>query len=142
MSILKNIKSISWREWSVSLYKISLITPIFIGAWGLIGFFGIILGWIGVLSFEPTVGLPWIANFIYAAILFVNRISIKIKLFLSIIMIVFALFAIGITSIPRDEGGGNYKVYVGFGFAFWILSFICIFMEQLNAYKKSKLSSP
>lgn len=107
----------------------------FFGHWTLIGLFGILIGWIGIIEFHPFIGLPWIANILYFVILISKKLNLKIKLILAIFMLVSGLFAIGITEVPRDEGGGSYDVTVGIGFGLWILSFIFLMLEQIKLMK-------
>lgn len=141
MKLIDRFKGLSWKEKSVSLFVIALFTPMFFGAWALIGIFGIFIGWIGVIEFHPLIGLPWIANVLYFIILISKKLNLKIKLILSILMVVFGLFAIGITEVPKDEGGGNYDVTVGIGFGLWILSFIFLMLEQIKLKKVKTLDN-
>ncbi|MCB0503077.1 MAG: hypothetical protein KDD32_10350 [Bacteroidetes bacterium] len=135
MELIDRFLGLSWKEKSVTLYVIALFTPMFFGAWPLIGIFGILIGWIGLIEFNLFIGLPWIANVLYFIILISKKLNLKIKLILSILMVMFGLFAIGITEVPRDEGGGNYDVTVGIGFGLWVLSFIFLILEQIKLIK-------
>ena len=131
------MNQITLKQWSVFLYVISFVTPVFIGAWFYVGVICFIWGWIGLLSFEWTMGLPWLANLLFFTNLILGKRKINLRIKLSAISILFGLCAIGIRELPRDEGGGNYEVYVGFGFLFWILSFIILLISQIKEYKNA-----
>jgi hypothetical protein len=120
------------------LYGISLITPMFFGTWT-IGFLGLILGWMGILIFDPFVGLPWLANLFYIANLILKNLNRKLKIAISILTIVLALFVIGLRKIPEHEGGLNSDIVVGPGFVLWISSFIILLIGQLTEKKKTQI---
>lgn len=130
------MKGVSLKSWSVLLYIISVITPTCIGVWTFVGFFCLMFGWIGLFSWEWTMGLPWLANIFFYINLVLNRRALKLRMIFSLISISFGLLAIGITRIPLDEGGAYEDVYVGFGFLLWMASFILIFVGQIKEYKK------
>ncbi|WP_146190713.1 hypothetical protein [Polaribacter aquimarinus] len=104
--------------------------PMFIGAWLFLGLFGLLVGWMGLL--EPIIGLPWLANVLYFINLYFKKWRLKIRILISIATIVFGLFAIGIRSVPRDEGGGITEVFVGFGFLIWMMSFVFLLISQIR----------
>lgn len=131
------MKKYSYKQISKILYLVSLVLPSFIGAWGMLGFFCILIGWISVLQLDPIVGLPWLANILYWIVLLLKDRKIELRVFLSSLSIVFGFFAVGITAIPKDEGGGNYDVFVGIGFLFWMASFVLILIDQIKEYKKT-----
>ena len=56
---------------------------------------------------------------------------------LSILGIVFGLFAFGINKIPADESGAYYTVSVGIGFFFWMSSFVLVIIYLLKIKKVS-----
>lgn len=132
--MLQNLKKLSYQKKSIILYGISLVTPIFFGSW-LVGFFGLIIGVIGLFEMEPFLGLPWIANFLYFGNLFVLKNIPKLQIGISITTIIFGLFAIGIREVPVHEGGLNNEVFVGIGFLIWISSFITLLVGQLKEKK-------
>lgn len=125
----------TWKQKSIGLYIIALLTPMFWGDMGWIGLFGLFLGWMGLLDFDPYIGIPWLTNILYFATLFIRKLSTKTKLILIILSILFALFAIGITEVPRDEGGGKTTVTFGVGFVMWVASFVCILIAQVKRLK-------
>lgn len=131
------MKEVTLKQWSVFLYAISFGLPVFIGSWFYIGLICFLLGWIGLFSFEWTMGLPWLANLLYITNLILGKKKLKARIRLSIISIVFGLFAVGITELPRDEGGGNYDVFVGVGFLFWISSFVLMLLDQMKERKNA-----
>ena len=130
------MKKLNYKKISIHLYVISLFTPIFIGDW-IVGFFGLLFGIIGVSELEPYVGLPWIANVLYFANLFLKNSSQKLKIGISITTIIFGLFTIGIREVPVHEGGLNNDVVVGIGFLIWISSFIVLLIGQLKEKNKN-----
>ena len=131
------MEKISYKQLSVFFYGISLATPTFIGAWLFMGFMCLGLGWIGVLQFDPIIGLPWLANVFYLLIFIFNKKDVVKRIIFSILCICLGLFAIGIRTLPRDEGGGNYEVFVGFGFLFWMLSFVIMLLGQIKEYRNT-----
>jgi hypothetical protein len=62
---------------------------------------------------------------------------LKARIRLSITSILFGLCAVGITELPRDEGGGNYDVFVGVGFLFWLMSFVLMLLDQMKEHKNA-----
>ncbi|PWG06063.1 hypothetical protein DIS07_06425 [Polaribacter aquimarinus] len=119
-----------YRNYSILLYILALMLPMFIGAWLFLGLFGLLVGWMGLL--EPIIGLPWLANVLYFINLYFKKWRLKIRILISIATIVFGLFAIGIRSVPRDEGGGITEVFVGFGFLIWMMSFVFLLISQIR----------
>ena len=126
----------TYKQISKLLYVFSLITPMFFGDWT-IGAAGLILGWMGLLSFEPFVGIPWLANLFYFGNLLYKQLDLKKKIVISISTIICALFAIGFRKLPIDEGGQTADVVIGIGFIFWIASFTVLLIGQLKEYKKA-----
>ncbi|GAB1308540.1 hypothetical protein KH5_12230 [Urechidicola sp. KH5] len=120
------------------LYGISLITPIFFGSW-LVGFFGLIIGVIGIFELELFLGLPWIANFLYFGNLIFRKGNLKLKIGISILTIIFGLFTIGIREVPVHEGGLNNDVIVGIGFLIWLSSFIVLLIGQIKEINKKNV---
>lgn len=131
-----NLKKLTYKQISMILYGIALFTPIFFGDW-IVGFFGLLLGVIGIFEMEPFLGLPWIANFLYFGNLLFKKGSPKLKIGISITTIIFGLFAIGIREVPVHEGGLNNEVVVGIGFLIWISSFIVLLIGQLKEKNKN-----
>lgn len=128
------MKNLTYKQISMLLYGIALVTPIFFGDW-IVGFFGLLVGVIGIFELEPFLGLPWIANFLYFGNLFFKKGTTKLKIGISITSIIFGLFAIGIREVPVHEGGLNNNVIVGIGFLIWISSFIVLLIGQLKEEK-------
>lgn len=134
------MKEVTGKQWAVFLYVISFVTPVFIGAWFYVGLTCFLLGWIGLFSLEWTMGLPWLANLLFFINLILGKKKLKARIRLSVISIVFGLCAIGVTELPRDEGGGNYDVFVGPGFLLWISSFVLLLISQLKEKKKTSIT--
>ncbi|NER15091.1 hypothetical protein GWK08_16675 [Leptobacterium flavescens] len=130
-NLFKKYTKLTYQEKSMILYGISLITPIFFGSW-LIGVFGLIFGIVGVFEFNPFLGLPWIANFLYFGNLIFRKINLKLKTGISFLTITFGLFTIGIRKVPVHEGGLNADVIVGIGFILWLSSFIILLIGQIK----------
>jgi hypothetical protein len=124
---------------SFLIYILSMITPIFIGAWTLFGLLGVLLGWMGLLGGDLLIGLPWVSNVLYLISLFVRRLNLKIRIVLSIVAVAFGLLAVGIREIPENEGGGTTEVYVGFGFIIWMASFVYLLVDQIKELKNTKI---
>ena len=125
------MKKITLKNISIILYGIALILPIFFGA-EVIGFFGLILGLIGMFEFDIFIFLPWLANILYFFNLIFEKKINKLKIPISVLTIVFGLFTFGISRIPLDEGGAYANVKPGIGFGMWMLSFIILFVGQLK----------
>lgn len=131
------MKNLSYKQYSMILYGIALFTPMFFGTWAL-GVFGLIMGWLGFFATEPFVAIPWIANFLYFGNLIFENLNLKLKIGLSIMTIIFALFIIGLRELPENEGGQNSNIVVGIGFGIWILSFITLLLGQIKKLKIKK----
>lgn len=130
----------NFKDISLTLYGISLITPIFIGAWWDIGMYALTMGWLGVLALEYIYAIPWIANIFYFVGILLPFRNLKIKLILSIFAFACGLFALGITESPRIEG--NIKVYPGVGMFLWLLSFISLIIYYLNLVFLTRKEKP
>ena len=115
---------------SLFLYSVACFTPIFIGAEHL-GWVGLWLGW-AALETELGIGLPWLANVFFFANLILWRLNRSIKISLSVLTILLALIA---TGINEDPDGSGEPVFVGFGFVFWLLSFVSLLLGQLYTKK-------
>jgi hypothetical protein len=109
---------------------IALFSPIFVGS-DYNGLSGLMLGWMGLLQFDPYQGLPWIANIFYFFNLFVPNVRNRNKILISLATISLGLFTIGITEILIDEGGQKASVTVGVGFYLWIMSFMVLLVGQM-----------
>jgi len=131
------LKKLTYKQTSMLLYGVALITPMFFGTWT-IGIFGLIMGWIGIFAFEPFVAIPWIANFLYFGNLILNKLNLKTKIGLSFLTIICALFVIGLRELPENEGGRNSDIIVGIGFIIWISSFIVLLVGQLKEKNKNR----
>lgn len=105
----------------------------------MVGFFGLLIGVIGIFELEPFLGLPWIANILYFGNLFFEKGSLKLKIGLSITSIIFGLFVIGIREVPVHEGGLNHDVIVGIGFLLWMSSFIILLIGQIKELNDIKV---
>ncbi|MDO6492885.1 MULTISPECIES: hypothetical protein [unclassified Cellulophaga] len=125
------MKKLNYKQVSMLLYGIALITPMFFGTWT-IGVFGLIMGWLGIFALEPFVAIPWIANFLYFGNLIFNKLNLKTKIGISGLTIIFALFVIGLCELPENEGGRNSDIVVGIGFLIWISSFVVLLIGQLK----------
>ncbi|MCE2612314.1 hypothetical protein LVD13_04960 [Flavobacteriaceae bacterium D16] len=123
-------------HFSFLLFLLSMVLPIFINAWSLLGFMGFLLGWIGLISGKLLIGLPWISNILYLVSLLATRIKLKNRIKISSIAIIFGLLAIGIREIPENEGGNTMTVYVGLGWLVWMASFIYLLKDQVKEYKE------
>ncbi|GAB1308549.1 hypothetical protein KH5_12320 [Urechidicola sp. KH5] len=130
------MKNLSYKQVSMLLYGIALITPMFFGTWT-IGVFGLIMGWLGIFALEPFVAIPWLANFLYFGNLIFKKLNLKTKVVISILTIIFALFVIGLRELPENEGGRNSGIVVGIGFVIWISSFIVLLIGQLKEKNKN-----
>ena len=130
------LKKLTYKQISMLLYGIALITPMFFGTWT-IGVFGLIMGWLGIFALEPFVAIPWVANFLYFGNLIFKNLNLKTKIGLSILTIIFALFVIGLRELPENEGGRNSDIVVGIGFIIWISSFIVLLIGQLKEKNKN-----
>ncbi|WP_289046756.1 hypothetical protein [uncultured Olleya sp.] len=130
------MKKLDYRQVSMFLYGIALITPMFFGTWT-IGVFGLIMGWLGIFALEPFVAIPWIANFLYFGNLIFNKLNLKTKIGISVLNIIFALFVIGLRELPENEGGRNSDIVVGIGFLIWISSFVVLLIGQLKEKNKN-----
>lgn len=135
------MKILNYTQISMILYGIALFTPMFFGSWAL-GIYGLIMGWLGIFAIEPFVAIPWSANFLYFSNLILKKINLKAKIGISLLTIIFALFAIGLRELPENEGGQNSDIVVGIGFLIWIMSFTVLLLAQLkektlgnNSYK-------
>ena len=128
---------ISIKDISILLNSISLVLPCFVGAPGFFGLLALLLGWIGIFESNVFLGLPWLANFFYLFVLVFYKTKWIYKLMLSILGIVFGLFAFGINKIPADESGTYYTVSVGIGFFFWMSSFVLVIIYLLKIKKVS-----
>jgi GrpB-like predicted nucleotidyltransferase (UPF0157 family) len=127
------------KSFSVFLYCIALVTPVFFGS-NLLGIVALFYGWVGVVSLDLEIGIPWLANVLFIINHLFNKdnLYIKSQIGISLITISFGLYAIGIHDIPRDEGGGADHVTVGIGFIFWILSFVILLLVQVVSFFKTK----
>ena len=123
---------ISLKDIAIYLYIISLILPCFKGAPGLFGFFALILGWMGLASFDLFIGLPWLANLLFFTSLVFYRMNKNFNIIILFLAIILGLFTFGINKIPADEGGAYYNVSVGIGFLFWIASFIVLLISNIK----------
>ena len=119
---------------SLILYGISLFIPSFFGSWTL-GINALILGWMGISDGIIFIFLPWLANLLFFVNFIFNQINIKVKISLSIVTILFALFVIGLKEIPETAGGSNSHIIPGIGFIFWISSFIVLLFSQIKEKK-------
>lgn len=126
----------TYRNCSIVAYFLSAIVPIFFGSSD-VGVIGLFVGWIGVLSLDPFIGLPWIANFLYWINIGLPTTKNKIGIYLSVVTIGFGLLLIGVREIPVDEGGGSHSVIVGVGFGIWISSFVLLLIDRLKIRKQS-----
>ncbi|MCF1192212.1 hypothetical protein LRR18_11505 [Mangrovimonas sp. AS39] len=124
---------------SVLLYLLSMVFPIFINAWTLLGFMGLLIGWIGLLGGDLLIGLPWSSNLFYLISLFGKKLNLKIRIAFSTIATTFGLVALGIREIPENEGGGNTEVYVGIGFTLWIASYTYLLVDQLKELRNKSI---
>ncbi len=111
----------------------------FIGSWTLLGIFGLLIGWIGLLELNPFIGLPWISNLLYFISLFSKNLKLDFRIGITITAICFGLFAIGIREVPENEGGGTTSVYVGIGFVIWMSSFIYLLTDQIKERKNKNV---
>ena len=130
------LKKLTYKQISMLLYGVALITPMFFGTWT-IGVFGLIMGWLGIFALEPFVAIPWIANFLYFGNLTFNKLNLKTKIRISILTIICALFVIGLRELPENEGGRNSDIVVGIGFIIWFSSFVVLLIGQLNEKNKN-----
>lgn len=136
-----NFKKIDLRKISIVLYIIALFIPIFSGS-DYNGVSGLFLGWIGlVVEFDLNIGLPWLANIFYFFNLIVKKISIGIKITISLLSITLGLFAIGIEEILVHEGGLMQSVEPGIGLFLWISSFVLLLIYQLIRLNKKTLGN-
>lgn len=92
----------------------------------------LLLGWMGVMSLDVFVGLPWLANLLFFVSMMFYMLNKKTKIILTLLAIVFGLFTLGIKKIPADEGGAYYTVSVGLGFVFWMSSFIILLISHIR----------
>lgn len=122
----------SQEKISIILYGISLFIPSFYGSWTL-GINALILGWIGIS--DIFIFLPWLANLLFFVNLIFNKINIIVRIILSIVTILFALFVIGLKEIPETAGGSISQIIPGIGFYFWISSFIVLLFSQIKEKK-------
>ena len=130
------LKKLTYKQISMLLYGVALITPMFFGTWT-IGVFGLIMGWLGIFALEPFVAIPWFANFLYFGNLIFNKLNLKTKIGISVLTIIFALFVVGLRELPENEGGRNSDIVVGIGFLIWISSFIVLLIGQLKEKNKN-----
>ena len=112
-----------------------MVLPIFFNVLTLLGFMGLLLGWIGLIGGDLFIGLPWLSNIFYLVSLLATKMKLKTRIGLTITAVVFGLFAIGIREIPENEGGNNTDVYVGLGFLIWMASFVYLLVDQVKALK-------
>lgn len=128
------LKKINFKNLSFIFYLISLALPIFIGA-EVYGIFALISGFLGFLEPNFFIILPWISNFLF---LFNYTLESKFRYFkflLSLLTIIFSLFAFGIDTIPLDEGGAYASVKLSIGFYTWLMSYILLFINQVLRQK-------
>ena len=125
---------LNYKILSITFYSVSLFTPIFIGS-DFNGLSGLFLGWIGLFELDPFMGLPWLANIFYFINLIFSKLSIKIRLILSLLSITLGLFTIGIEELIVHEGGLTEPVSVGIGFGIWMSSFLILLIGQLKKLK-------
>ncbi|HAA10506.1 MAG TPA: hypothetical protein DCE41_01950 [Cytophagales bacterium] len=125
------MKPTNYRKASVIIYLLSLVIPIFTGS-GWFGFFGLLYGWMGVVVWDPFIGLPWLANVLYFTNLALKKQPREWQIILSAVTLLFALSATGIREVPVDEGGTYESVSVGVGFGCWLGSFVLLLIHQIN----------
>ena len=115
-----------------------MFLPIFINAF-VLGFMGLLLGWIGLLGGNLLIGLSWLSNIFYLVSLVGTNFNLKTRIGLSITAILFGLLAIGIREIPENEGGNTMEVYVGLGYLVWMASFVHLYLDQRKEFKASNV---
>jgi len=128
------LKKLTYKQISMLLYGVALITPMFLGTWT-IGVFGLIMGWLGIFALEPYIAFPWIANLFYFGNLIFYKLNLKTKIRISILTIICALFIIGLRELPENGGGRNSNIVVGIGFIIWISSFVVLLIGQVKEKK-------
>lgn len=127
--MLQFLKNKDFLGPSIFFYGMSLLLPVFIGA-GYLGIAALIFGIGSITDFDTYYGIPWLANFFYFLNLFIKRKLVKLKILVSILTIVAAMFAFGITEVPRYESHDT-EVIPGFGFYLWLLSFLVLLIGQI-----------
>ena len=128
------MNNLTYKSLSMLLYGVSLIIPMFFGD-DVVGALGLVLGLLGILTLDPYVTLPWLANFLYFFNLMSKKINRSTRIKISGVTIVFGLFLIGFRDLPINEGGGSVQVTVGIGFLLWMSSFIVLLIGQVKSSK-------
>lgn len=137
MIFLHNCMYNRLQKISILFYFVSLFTPIFKGS-DAIGILALLTGWMGYLTFFiyhelPSIDcLAWTANIIYFSIFFFSKKKKNIRVALSLITLIFGLLAFNIKKVEVDIEGTLGDVTPGFGFFCWLVSFVLMFIYNLN----------
>jgi hypothetical protein len=127
------------KVFSFLAYAIALCTPVFWGS-NHFGLSALLLGWMGFV--DPWSGLPWIANLLYFLNLFLKRKNVKVRIGLSVLTLICSSYIFGLSWVPTWDGMRE-PVTVGVGSMFWILSFLILFIGQLQEMnKRTKETKP
>lgn len=134
------MKQSKQAKYSLILYLISMALPVYLNEWGFYGFQAFLLSWVGVFEMEAYIVLPCIANLTYITGLMLKGRVLKTRIALSIITIFFSLFAFGV-SLPIGKGGLMSTSFLGFGFLFWMMSFVLLFVAQVREMRDIEQNS-
>jgi phosphatidylserine synthase len=117
------------------LYFISLFLPVSGFEWEFLGFHALFYGWLGLVDFDFFIGIPWLANVLYWINFFMNRKYRFLRFVLSVLTILFALCTL---SLPEFSLGAkeDSRIVIGFGFLFWLLSFVILLVGQVKEYRR------
>lgn len=131
------MKKDHYRIYAIAAYFLSLVTPVFWGEWESLGIIILYYGLTGILL-EPhfLLILPWLANWIFLINVALNKKSVKLSIVVSILTIMLSLFTLAFPMLHMEKNVN--ETFLGFGFFFWLLSFVLLLMGQIMELKTSK----
>lgn len=118
-------KSMYFRA-SILLYLISMGLPVYGLNWEFLGYKAVGAGWAAIPASEPFIAIPWLANFLFLANIFLPSKWFNIRSTLAVLAIVMSLFVYI-----------EYKpdLLPGLGFFVWLSSFLLMLGFQVQCYK-------
>ncbi len=112
----------------ILLYVISLFSNAYRP--GVKGFYCLLFGWMGLISFKWNYGLPWLAN-ILIIIAYSPWLNDLWALILSSLAVAFSLLALSVKKVPKDEAGNYMDVKPGIGLFVWIGALVSVLIQSI-----------
>lgn len=116
---------------------LSMFLPFFMGS-DIRGFQALCFGWLPFLTNEYFAGFTWLSGPIVFITLWLSPGRRKLRRDLSGAAVILGLFGLFITRLPMDDTSKYLNVMPGFGYVFYMLGIIGIFIYHLERWKARK----